>query len=103
MSQNVVSLATSLALGAAPHEWRDGALCRDTDPGLFFPIGSTGPAVDLIEQAKRVCAQCPVAEPCLEFAVETRQDAGVWGGRTEEERRTLRRRRAAHTPVSAAV
>lgn len=91
MSTNVVSLATSLALGAAPSEWRHHALCRDTDPGLFFPVGTTGLAIEHIERAKAVCGECPVAASCLDFAMETRQDAGVWGGTTEDERRLMRR------------
>lgn len=73
-------------------EWRDEAACRDVDPELFFPIGH-GPAADAqIEAAKAVCRRCPVAEQCLEWALETGQDAGVWGGLAEEERRQLRRR-----------
>jgi WhiB family redox-sensing transcriptional regulator len=35
---------------------------------------------------------CPVAEPCLEYALETNQRAGIWGGTTEEERKSLRRK-----------
>lgn len=71
--------------------WRDRASCRDTSPELFFPIGTTGVALDQIDAAKRVCHECPVASECLEFALATNQEAGVWGGLTEEERRRLRK------------
>ena len=74
-------------------DWRSRAACTDEDPELFFPVGTTGPAVVQIEEAKRVCAHCVVREPCLEFALQTRQDAGVWGGLDEDERRSLRRKR----------
>ncbi|MBW3661501.1 MAG: WhiB family transcriptional regulator [Actinobacteria bacterium] len=74
-------------------DWRRDAACRDEDPELFFPIGTTGPAIDQANAAKRVCARCDVREECLEFALATNQDAGVWGGLTEEERRSLRRQR----------
>ncbi len=74
-------------------DWRSQAACVEEDPELFFPVGSTGPAVDQAEEAKRVCARCDVREPCLEFAIGTNQDAGVWGGLTEDERRTLKRAR----------
>ena len=43
-------------------DWRHRALCRDEDPELFFPIGTTGPAVVQIEQAKAVCRRCPEPE-----------------------------------------
>ena len=65
--------------------------CRDTDPDLFFPVGTTGPAIEQIDAAKAVCDQCQAKEPCLEFALTTNQDSGVWGGTSEEERRKLRR------------
>lgn len=73
--------------------WRPDAACRSTDPDLFFPVGTTGPALDHIAAAKAICGTCPVRVPCLEFALETNQDSGVWGGTSEEERRQLRRRR----------
>ena len=74
--------------------WRDAAACRSVEPDLFFPIGTTGTALDHIASAKAVCATCPVSPECLEFALETNQDSGVWGGTSEEERRQLRRARA---------
>ncbi|MEX2291699.1 MAG: WhiB family transcriptional regulator [Mycobacteriales bacterium] len=75
-------------------DWRHEALCRDEDPELFFPIGTTGPAATQVEQAKVVCRRCPAVEPCLIWALETGQDAGVWGGTSEDERRALTRRGA---------
>ena len=72
-------------------EWRDHAACRDTNPDLFFPVGTTGPAIEQIDQAKAVCRECPSQSPCLEFALMTNQDSGVWGGTSEEERRKLRK------------
>jgi WhiB family redox-sensing transcriptional regulator len=61
-------------------DWRHRAICRDEDPELFFPIGNTGPALLQIEQAKGVCRRCPVMQDCLAWALESGQDAGVWGG-----------------------
>ncbi|WP_256107273.1 WhiB family transcriptional regulator [Streptomyces sp. ODS05-4] len=75
-------------------DWRHRALCRDEDPDLFFPIGNTGPALLQAEEAKGVCRRCPSREPCLEWALESGQEAGVWGGLTEDERRALKRRTA---------
>ncbi|MGV9348636.1 WhiB family transcriptional regulator [Streptomyces spiralis] len=74
--------------------WRDHAACRGQDPDLFFPIGTTGPALAQIEQAKAVCRRCPVQDRCLEWALNTDQTIGVWGATTESERRGLKRRRA---------
>lgn len=83
--------------------WRTTASCRSVDPDLFFPVGTTGPALDHIAAAKAVCASCPAQLPCLEFALETNQDAGVWGGTSEEERRVLRRQRARQRRAAAAL
>ena len=96
-------LASSLALAAAEDAWRDHALCRDTDPELFFPVGTTGHALTSIEHAKMVCGQCRVSGDCLDFALETNQDSGIWGGLSEEERRTIRRQRAAEVRAARAA
>jgi WhiB family redox-sensing transcriptional regulator len=87
----VAITAESVVQGSVLPNWRDVAACRDTDPDLFFPVGSTGPAIDQIESAKQVCDTCPAKQPCLEFALVSNQDSGVWGGTAEDERRKLRR------------
>ncbi|MBC3193714.1 MULTISPECIES: WhiB family transcriptional regulator [Pseudonocardia] len=73
-------------------DWRHDAICRDEDPELFFPVGTSGPALMQIAEAKSVCRRCPVTESCLQWALESGQDAGVWGGMSEDERRALKRR-----------
>lgn len=74
-------------------DWRHKAACREEDPELFFPVGTTGPALLQAAEAKKVCRRCPVREQCLEWALKTGQDAGVWGGMSEDERRGLKRDR----------
>ena len=81
----------------ADYSWRRESLCRDTDPDLFFPVGTTGNALVQIERAKQVCGECPVSRECLDYALETNQDSGIWGGTSEEERRVIRRRIAARS------
>lgn len=85
--------------------WRDRAACRGSDPELFFPVGASGVALDEIEAAKALCGSCVVKAECLQFALERNQEAGIWGGTSEDERRRLRRawvagrRRPAVTPT----
>jgi WhiB family transcriptional regulator, redox-sensing transcriptional regulator len=86
-----LSSSRNLSLAAENDGWRLQAACRDTDPDLFFPVGTTGPALDQIATARAVCGGCPVQEPCLEFALMTNQDSGIWGGLSEDERRKLRK------------
>ena len=75
-------------------DWRHEAACREEDPELFFPIGNTGPALSQIDEAKAVCRRCDVTDTCLQWALESGQDSGVWGGLSEDERRALKRRAA---------
>ncbi|MFG1817815.1 WhiB family transcriptional regulator [Kribbella sp. NPDC049174] len=70
--------------------WLLKAACRTEDPELFF-IGTTGPALQQIETAKKVCRRCEVVTTCLDWALRTGQDSGVWGGLSDTERRTLKR------------
>ena len=70
--------------------WREDAACLHADPDLFFPIASIGPALDQIDQAKRICAACPVRKPCLAWALDQGVVSGIWGGTSEAERRAIR-------------
>ena len=70
-------------------DWRHHAACREVDPELFFPIGNTGPALLQIDEAKTVCRRCPVMDSCLQWALESGQDSGVWGGMSEDEKARL--------------
>lgn len=72
-------------------DWREVARCKQMDPDLFFPVGTTGPALLQIEAAKAVCRLCEVRQECLQYAIESNQEYGIWGGTTEEERRFMRR------------
>lgn len=88
-----MSTATRLAPSpAAQPDWKR-ALCAQTDPSLFFPDGSGGKVKQDKELAKKVCGRCPIRVACLEWALETGQHAGVWGGLDETERRQLVRQR----------
>ncbi len=69
-------------------EWMSQGTCRTTPPETFFPSDGLG-----VIRAQRICADCPVQEPCLEYALANRIDHGVWGGRSERERRRILRAR----------
>jgi len=77
--------------GAERDGWRSQARCVGTDPDMFFPLGGSGAPLAQAEAAKRVCGQCGVQTLCLQYALETNQTTGVWGGTNEDERRSLRR------------
>ena len=70
--------------------WRSEAACSGLDTHLFFPASEDDPRA--VALARQVCAACPAREACLEYAVESRQSSGIWGGATSRERRRLRRR-----------
>lgn len=75
------------------HGWEARGACRGSDPDLFFPVAARGPALRQLAKAKQVCERCPVRVQCLEYALQSGQSFGVWGGASEEERRLMRRRR----------
>ena len=72
--------------------WRAYAACRDADPELFFPDGDIRSARAQVQTAKLICRGCRVSATCLSLALASGQEAGIWGGLTEDERRRLHRR-----------
>jgi WhiB family redox-sensing transcriptional regulator len=69
--------------------WMDHANCAGCDPNLFFPERGAS-----TKEAKAVCAACVVRETCLEYAMAQGIKHGIWGGRSERERRRIRIERA---------
>ena len=69
--------------------WRMQAMCDGLDAdeieAKFFPHPN-----DHGEEAKAICRMCPVAAECLTYALDTKQEFGVWGAMTERERAKLR-------------
>ena len=69
-------------------KWFDLGACRGLDAAVFYPDDEIG-----AESAKSVCGSCAVQSPCLEYALSSREKAGVWGGATERDRRRIVRQR----------
>jgi WhiB family redox-sensing transcriptional regulator len=76
------------AHGSPNLSWRQHAACRGLEADVFYPVSE-----EQTEEAKAVCRECPVREPCLEYALANREREGVWGGATERERRRMIRQR----------
>lgn len=57
---------------------------------MFFPVGQGYPAQRQAEEAKRICGNCVVRGECLDWAMSTGQEHGVWGGTSETERRAMK-------------
>lgn len=68
--------------------WLANAHCQGMDPELFFPRKS-----DAQKETIKFCLRCPVRLDCLQYALDTPVNYGIWGGTTQEERRQLRRKR----------
>ena len=63
----------------------DQALCAEIDPDIWYPEpGAT------VKFQKEICGKCPIASECLEFAMNTNENYGIWGGLTPRERMKLR-------------
>lgn len=73
-------------------EWREAAACAGLDPDLFFVPRSASN-----EAARLICARCPVQPDCLDYALANNENHGIWGGKSELERRRIRRLRKAES------
>ena len=75
--------------------------CNEEPPEIFFPSDGVG-----VEKARKICADCPVQQECLEYALSNRIDHGVWGGTSERKRRRIlkaRKNAAAENEVILAL
>lgn len=69
--------------------WMDSGLCRGADQRDFFPaLGDLG---GMTGAAKALCARCPVADTCLDYALRHSERFGIWGGKTPKERAKIRK------------
>jgi WhiB family transcriptional regulator, redox-sensing transcriptional regulator len=81
--------------------WRAASACLNADPDLFFPV-AVGTAVSKqVSRALRLCQGCTVRQHCLDFAMQSGEKEGIWGGTTPEERIRARRARNRRPAVRA--
>jgi hypothetical protein len=64
-------------VAARPKDWLATAPCKDDPEAMFRPD---------IEYAKSFCRRCPAIQRCRDWALDTREIYGVWGGLDEDER-----------------
>lgn len=78
-------------------DWQYDGVCRELDTEMFFhPEGERGAARRRrAATAKSVCATCPVMQECRQHALDSKEPYGIWGGMTEEERRSYLSSKAA--------
>jgi WhiB family redox-sensing transcriptional regulator len=64
--------------------WQLQANCDETNTELFF-----SKLESKVAKAKALCASCAVADKCLQFAIDTEIEFGIFGGATADERKAL--------------
>jgi WhiB family redox-sensing transcriptional regulator len=77
--------------------WMARGNCRDVEPDIFFPSDGVG-----VERARKICSNCPVQDPCLEYALALKIEHGVWGGASERQRRRIARSRRVNVTTRSA-
>lgn len=92
-------------MSASVDDWRHWAECSRPghDAELWHPVGNTVGAQLQAADAKAVCRTCPVAEHCLQYALQQRIDEGIYGGLTESERRRIHKRKTARAYTGRAA
>lgn len=76
--------APRIVSGPVVQDWLEHAACRGVDPSLWFP-SSTADA----QEARRICAGCPVQAECLAYALENVEQHGIWAGTNRSQRRAM--------------
>jgi WhiB family redox-sensing transcriptional regulator len=80
--------------------WRAASACLNADPDMFFPVAADNAASKQVSRALRLCRECTVRQHCLDFAMQSGEKDGIWGGTTPEERIRARRARNRRAAVS---
>jgi hypothetical protein len=62
---------------------------------LFYPTRG-----EPTKRAEAMCADCPVRQECLDFALRNGMHFGIWGGMSESERQRMRREMRITTPMA---
>ena len=78
-------------------EWRERAACLPYPAILFFGMDDNEGAAERHlreEEAKEICTRCLVRDDCLDYALNTKETYGIWGGLTEVERKARLQGRA---------
>jgi WhiB family redox-sensing transcriptional regulator len=65
---------------------RTDRACKDVDRNVFFAVDVAG-----VNAAKAICTTCPIRQLCLDYAIENNEEHGVWGAKSERERKRLRK------------
>jgi WhiB family redox-sensing transcriptional regulator len=67
--------------------------CRHIDPDVFYPADLKGKEKrNAINKAKAICLGCVALAKCRTYALESKEEFGVWGGLSEEDRRSIWRK-----------
>ena len=90
------SATSQLTMALSVPDWHEKARCAEVDPELFFPEkgGST-------REAKKVCMSCEARTECLDWAIDSDEQFGILGGKSERERRAIGRERVAAAKQAA--
>ena len=68
--------------------WRKDSACIGKPASLFYPTDDVEIDSRLSNKvAKGICATCPVKAQCLRWALDHRENYGIWGGLDPKERR----------------
>ena len=84
-------MTTLTSPGPGQMAWQDAATCREIGGDMWFPE----PGENVSSEVKRVCGACPVRVECLEYALVNDERFGIWGGKSDRERRVLKQLRRA--------
>jgi WhiB family transcriptional regulator, redox-sensing transcriptional regulator len=82
----MATIETLIQQRVSTEDWSQLAVCKGRTT-LFFPPRAERPQARARREAhaRRLCAACPVQEPCKEFA-RSNHEYGFWGGESEEDR-----------------